>query len=322
MFTRQFNTAVRSVHLRNSVNSQRALLQFMGNPSEQNKLLVRSQLHHEISKAQHKLGKSEPLATSLKGMQDLIDSPHFYTIVLKHSKFVNKFMKSSHPLSTVAKTVLTNSAPSSHPNSKNIPVPLAFRGILVALIAKVFSTTNNQPQQKKLLLLAEINGLLEAGFNIHHHMLPQSGTDLVTKTANKLGVLVGDACLAKAASLISELDHPAAAHKISETLAQVSVSLMVPGKEHSDRLLKDCCETVVMLAKGKREEFDLVACFVEQLCFAYVALLEEDYEKCLQCKMAAVEALDRLGKWRPESNDHIDTIRNLTQAFLPVESQR
>ena len=34
------------------------------------------------------------LATSLKGMQDLIDSPHFYTIVLKHSKFVNKFMKS------------------------------------------------------------------------------------------------------------------------------------------------------------------------------------------------------------------------------------
>ena len=94
------------------------------------------QLHNEINKAQQCLGESNiPLATSVMGMQELIDSPHFQTMIVKQSKFVRAFRKSKHPLVDVAKNVMTNVAPKTlvHDNASKHPVPLPFRGIMANL---------------------------------------------------------------------------------------------------------------------------------------------------------------------------------------------
>merc|ERR1711990_533333 len=130
-----------------------------------------------------------PLATSVMGMQELVDNPHFHTMVAKQSKFIGAFRKSGHPLVKVAKNVLANVAPqtSINPNANNHPIPLPFRGIIVALVASIF-----KPGDAKVLSIAEINGLMSAGFNIHRHILPKIEEELsrqnatVLTTANKL----------------------------------------------------------------------------------------------------------------------------------------
>lgn len=86
------------------------------------------------------------------GMQELIDSPHFQTMVVKQSKFVRAFRKSKHPLVDVAKNVMTNVAPKTldGENAKKHPVPLPFRGIMANLGEKSFAVSNHGFFLKKL----------------------------------------------------------------------------------------------------------------------------------------------------------------------------
>merc|ERR1712178_599316 len=102
------------------------------------------------------------------------------------------FRKSKHPLVDVAKNVMTNVAPKTlvHDNASKHPVPLPFRGIIVAMIGSIF-----KPGDKKVSSIAEINGLISAGMNIHRNILPhipKTGTskqeNAVLLTANKLAV--------------------------------------------------------------------------------------------------------------------------------------
>lgn len=141
---RNFQRTFYSVH----ISHQHALLRTLQNQpsSEQtttsnNNKNEHPQLHNEIHKAQINLGESNiPLATSVMGMQELIDSPHFQTMVVKQSKFVRAFRKSKHPLVDVAKNVMTNVAPKTldGENAEKHPVPLPFRGIIVAMVGSIF----------------------------------------------------------------------------------------------------------------------------------------------------------------------------------------
>merc|ERR1712061_338483 len=116
-------------------------------------------------------------------------------MIVKQSKFVFQFLDSKHPLVDVANNVMTHVAPTTlvHDNASKHPVPLPFRGIIVAMIASIFKTGD-----KKVLSIAEINGLISAGMNIHRNILPQipkTGSkreNSILLTANKLAVLVGD----------------------------------------------------------------------------------------------------------------------------------
>lgn len=279
------------------------------------------QLHNEINKAQQCLGSNIPLAASVMGMQELVDSPHFQTMVAKQSRFVRAFLKSKHPLVGVTKNVMSNVAPSTcqnHENAAKHPVPLPFRGIIVAMIGAIF-----KPDDKKVLSIAEINGLISAGMNIHRNILPQitqTGQDkVILSTANKLAVLVGDVLLAKANSLTAELENPAAAAKISEMLSEVSQMSVDRAHDHSTVLWRECGETVVLVAGGSSEEYEVIGEFIENIGLSYVALVENDYNSAYEKKQQALASLDKLEFHRHQMADKINLLRSLTQAFLPID---
>ena len=69
IFIFYFKTVVHAVHL---AHQQALLRTLQANDTPQ--------LHNEINKAQQSLGESTPLATSVMGMQELIDSSHFQTM--------------------------------------------------------------------------------------------------------------------------------------------------------------------------------------------------------------------------------------------------
>jgi len=219
----------------------------------------------------------------------------------------------------------------NHENASKHPVPLPFRGIMVAMVANIF-----KPGDKKVLSIAEINGLISAGMNIHRNILPYIRIDKDTSpqesqiliTANKLAVLVGDVLLAKANSLTANLENPKAAAKISDMLSEISqnsVDTMKSTssdeklKDHSILLWKECCETVVMVAGGDQEEYRIVGQFIEQVGKSYVSLVEEDNSKSFDHKMKAMQYLDELESYKQEMAENINLIRSLTQAFLPID---
>jgi len=269
------------------------------------------------------------------GMQELIDSPHFQTMVVKQSKFVRAFRKSKHPLVDVAKNVMTNVAPKTldGENAKKHPVPLPFRGIIVAMVGSIF-----KPGDKKVLSIAEINGLISAGMNIHRNILPhipQSSSkqeNQVLTTANKLAVLVGDVLLAKANELTAELENPKAAAKISDMLSEISqISVKTQnskntdttGKDidHSTVLWRECCETVVLVAGGGKEEYQIIGEFIENVGNSYVFLVENDHKSSFEHKVRALKCLDELEVFRHQvaEKTSINLLRGLTKAFLPID---
>merc|ERR1712156_1297527 len=204
-------------------------------------------------------------------------------MIVKQFKFERAFRKSKHPLVDVAKNVISNVAPITlvHDNASKHPVPLPFRGIIVAMIGSIFKTGD-----KKVLSIAEINGLISAGMNIHRNILPQipkTGSkreNSILLTANKLAVLVGDVLLAKANEITANLENPKAAAKISDMLSEISqISVdkcknhIKPSKDnidHSILLWRECCETVVMVAGGDKEEYKLIGNFIEYVGVSYV----------------------------------------------------
>merc|ERR1712178_355534 len=206
------------------------------------------------------------------------------------------FRKSKHPLVDVAKNVMTNVAPKTlvHDNASKHPVPLPFRGIIVAMIGSIF-----KPGDKKVLSIAEINGLISAGMNIHRNILPQIPTtgpkheNAVLLTANKLAVLVGDVLLAKANEITANLENPKAAAKCKNHIKDPSSKNNI---DHSILLWRECCETVVMVAGGDKEEYKLIGNFIEYVGTSYVNLVEEDLESSFQNKIKALKCLDELEK--------------------------
>lgn len=333
---RNFNRNFYSIHL----GHQQALLRTLQTNDT-------PQLHNEINKAQQCLGESNiPLATSVMGMQELIDSPHFQTMVVKQTKFVRAFRKSGHPLDDVAKNVMTNVAPKTlvHENSGKHPVPLPFRGIIVAMVASIF-----KPGDKKVLSIAEINGLISAGMNIHRNILPyipKSGSkqeNTVLLTANKLAVLVGDVLLAKANELTAELENPKAAAKISDMLSEISQISVDKNRnnnstienktdfdsknqnstnkiiDHSTVLWRECCETVVMVAGGDKQEYNIIGEFIEHVGSSYICLVEEKLGESFDHKLKALDCLDKLEVCRHEMAENINLLKGLTQAFLPID---
>lgn len=340
---RNFQRTFYSVH----ISHQHALLRTLQNQpsSEQtttsnNNKNEHPQLHNEIHKAQINLGESNiPLATSVMGMQELIDSPHFQTMVVKQSKFVRAFWKSKHPLVDVAKNVMTNVAPKTldGENAEKHPVPLPFRGIIVAMVGSIF-----KPGDKKVLSIAEINGLISAGMNIHRNILPRiPSTGLkqenqVLTTANKLAVLVGDVLLAKANELTAELENPRAAAKISDMLSEISqISVKTQDIssqntnnqnctqdiDHSTVLWRECCETVVLVAGGEQVEYQIIGDFIENVGKSYVCLVENDHKSSFERKVRALECLDELEVFRHQvaEKKSINLLRGLTKAFLPID---
>jgi len=331
---RNFKRTFYSVH----ISHQHALIRTLQNQPSEAASNKHPQLHNEINKAQINLGESNiPLATSVMGMQELIDSPHFQTMVVKQSKFVRAFRKSKHPLVDVAKNVMTNVAPKTldGENAKKHPVPLPFRGIIVAMVGSIF-----KPGDKKVLSIAEINGLISAGMNIHRNILPhipQSSSkqeNQVLTTANKLAVLVGDVLLAKANELTAELENPKAAAKISDMLSEISqISVETQniysqntdktGKDidHSTVLWRECCETVVLVAGGEKEEYQIIGDFIENVGNSYVYLVENDHKMSFEHKVRALRCLDELEVFRHQvaEKKSINLLRGLTKAFLPID---
>ena len=195
-----------------------------------------------------------------------------------------------------------------------------------------------KPGDKKVLSIAEINGLISAGMNIHRNILPQIPTtgpkheNAVLLTANKLAVLVGDVLLAKANEITANLENPKAAAKISDMLSEISQISVDKCKnhikdpssknniDHSILLWRECCETVVMVAGGDKEEYKLIGNFIEYVGTSYVNLVEEDLKSSFQNKIKALECLDELEKvHRHEMAHNINLLRSLTQAFLPID---
>lgn len=274
-------------------------------------------LRKVIAEAQSSLGENTPLTTSVKGMKTLLDSRHFKRLLDKNSSKLLEFAYSdpNNKLVDMANDVIKHKAPNPHPNSSQYPVPLPFRGLVISLLGGLICENGGKVEvvedgekYSAVQVIAEINGLIEAALNIHRN-ITQSSQDKISNNMNKMAVLGGDYCLAKACQLLSKLSSPEAVEKISFTLS--AISQRASGDvEHSNLLLKSCCETLVILEqvseKGNSKSFEenqnhistsisskinQVSKFSENLNSAHTALLNDNVDMALYYKFECIKFL-------------------------------
>lgn len=310
-----------------------------------------------ISEAEKTLGQNVPYAASIKGMQKLLDSHHFKKLVKSQANYFYHYLQVDHNLVEMGNKVMKHTAPHVHPNSSAYPVPLPFRGLVITLLGGLLDegslrsvsetsvTNSNSKNTEKLSTVqtvAEINGLIEAALNIHRNIC-NSTTDKITNGMNKMAVLVGDYCLAKACQLLSGLSSPEAVEKISSTLSVNSQRASLD-LEHSNLLLKNCCETLVIISEQnehkqtRNDETEMnrprssrrkdIANFAENLNNAHNSLLDNKIAEAFHYKNACLQFLHDFETTTSTdknetatSEDYRILLINLVNAFLPVEEE-
>lgn len=254
-------------------------------------------------------------------------------------------MNSNHTLVKIVNDVTSNTAPSIHPNQKNHPVPLPFRGMVISLLGSLISSVQsnqNSPEKisKSVQTLAEINGLIEAAINIHRN-IHQKSENLSQQISaqeqkfllkiNKLAVLVGDYCLARACELLANLNNPEAVYQIANTLSEISANSSV-GEEHSNLLLASCCETIFIVDENSKNSensrSDLLVSqeqvknFAKNLGQAHLSLLDDNLQSAYQHKQLCLEFLDNFDDnlINVETLEYKKLLQHLIEAFLPIEN--
>jgi len=258
------------------------------------------------------LGDKTPLSTSVIGMKSLLETSfNFEKLLGQNMAFMTHFLRSGHPLVSVAKNVTQNISPTVQvANAENYPVPLHMRGLIIGMLGNSLKTDETSSLEP---ILADVHGLISAAFNVHRNILPDSTPKEILTRTNKLAVLVGDCCLSKASELVSTLDRADIVAKISIMLAEIS-QLSYENKDYSGELFLQCCESVAILHSSEKPVLENVTGFAKNFHEAYLSILAKQYPKAVGHKMIALQSLKRLNINKQKRM----LIDEVVHAFLPT----